>query len=225
MSTWLNEHSRCMIKTDCASEDISAYDVSLMCVGKDGQATKHEFGVDAFDPQETFDTLRICARCESADEYDRGEQPGTAQAFDAPAKPPESLHGGIGELLKSVNELKAEMKDATAEVHRLEARLSSEEAAEPRSEPTAAPAAPAAPDAHQEDTHQYYRTWTSKQPGHAKKGVQKHAKRSSHLDLHGRRAKRTKAKARLVAVKALPERQRFLARARLLGMSARLHGK
>jgi len=63
VSTYKNKEGHCVIQTDCASADIKNYDFGLVCVDKVGAPVRHLFGLNSFDPQETFDTLITCSSC------------------------------------------------------------------------------------------------------------------------------------------------------------------
>lgn len=63
VSTWRSEEGHCMMKTDCAGQDIGDYDFGLVCVNRMGQPTRHLFGKGSFDVQEEFDTLIECHEC------------------------------------------------------------------------------------------------------------------------------------------------------------------
>merc|ERR1719217_1956499 len=54
-----------MIRTQCKGQDISNYDVGLLCVSNvtSGDNVRHLFGKKSFDPEEEFDTLIKCEKC------------------------------------------------------------------------------------------------------------------------------------------------------------------
>merc|ERR1719159_1048457 len=63
VSTWRDEKTgHCIVKTDCTGKDTTEYMFGLICEDDNGK-TRHLFGRDSFDAQETFDTLIPCKTC------------------------------------------------------------------------------------------------------------------------------------------------------------------
>lgn len=59
----------CQFETKCrSSAELKAVEFSFICVDKDGQKTKHDFGVGGFDARDKFDTSVSCAQCLAAEE-------------------------------------------------------------------------------------------------------------------------------------------------------------
>jgi hypothetical protein len=58
----------CWMQTRCQGQNISDYDFGMNCADSDGQITKHMFGKNSFDPEETFDTLVSCGNCLALDQ-------------------------------------------------------------------------------------------------------------------------------------------------------------
>merc|ERR1719217_1792253 len=58
----------CWMQTRCQGQNISDYDFGMNCADADGQITKHMFGKNSFDPEETFNTLVSCEQCLALDQ-------------------------------------------------------------------------------------------------------------------------------------------------------------
>merc|ERR1719217_1688807 len=58
----------CWMQTRCQGQNISDYDFGMNCADADGQITKHMFGKNSFDPEETFNTLVTCEQCLALDQ-------------------------------------------------------------------------------------------------------------------------------------------------------------
>jgi hypothetical protein len=59
----------CQFETRCrSSAELKSVEFSFICVDKEGQKTKHDFGVGGFDARDKFDTSVSCAQCLSAEE-------------------------------------------------------------------------------------------------------------------------------------------------------------
>lgn len=71
VSTFKGMEGTCVLKTDCAAEDIQDYMFGLVCVSKNGIPIRHLFGKNSFDPKETFDTLIACEQCLGLSEIPR----------------------------------------------------------------------------------------------------------------------------------------------------------
>jgi hypothetical protein len=63
VQTYLGEKGTCIMKTKCKGEAIKDHELGLTCVEKDGKSVRHLFGKNAFNPEETFDTLIDCEIC------------------------------------------------------------------------------------------------------------------------------------------------------------------
>merc|ERR1719258_386411 len=96
----------CIVETRCTGkeEKLKEYNVGLTCVEAEGSTTRHLFGVNSFDPEETFDTLIPCKLCLGLD----GEAI-VAQNLTALAKSVSSLAEGIEEVKKEVAEIKEKL--------------------------------------------------------------------------------------------------------------------
>merc|ERR1719335_802306 len=97
----------CIVETRCTGkeEELKDYNVGLTCIEAEGSQTRHLFGVNSFDPEETFDTLIPCKLCLGLD----GEAI-VAQNLTALAKSVSSLAEGIEEVKKEVAEIKEALK-------------------------------------------------------------------------------------------------------------------
>jgi hypothetical protein len=97
----------CIVETRCTGkeEKLKEYNVGLTCVEAEGSTTRHLFGVNSFDPEETFDTLIPCKLCLGLD----GEAI-VAQNLTALAKSVSTLADGIEEVKKGVAEIKEQLK-------------------------------------------------------------------------------------------------------------------
>jgi len=63
VATYRSTAGTCMMQTRCTGKDTSDYNFGLTCVENDESSTRHLFGVNSFDPEETFDTLVECKLC------------------------------------------------------------------------------------------------------------------------------------------------------------------
>merc|ERR1719316_447578 len=72
------------------------YNFGLTCVDAEGSTTRHLFGVNSFDPEETFDTLVECKLCLGLDGDDAAKN--------------------VTALTKDVQALQGEMKEIQADV-------------------------------------------------------------------------------------------------------------
>jgi hypothetical protein len=105
----------CIVETRCSGKEdqLKEYNVGLTCIEAEGSQTRHLFGVDSFDPEETFDTLIPCKLCLGLD----GEAI-VAQNLTALAKSVSSLAKGIEEVKEEVAEIKEQLskkKNATTD--------------------------------------------------------------------------------------------------------------
>lgn len=68
VATWRDSQTgHCIMRTKCTEEEMSNYEYGLICLDQEGEPIKHLFGKGSFDPEETFDTLLVCAECDGAD--------------------------------------------------------------------------------------------------------------------------------------------------------------
>jgi len=107
VSTWKTQANHCIVRTDCARQDISRYPIALLCVDSAGGRVRHVFGKDSFAPEETFDTLIICEECKA----DTGPQ---GRVGDTKA-----LNATLQAFVREVNEIKQRALYARIEVHSL----------------------------------------------------------------------------------------------------------
>lgn len=128
VATYRSPSGTCMMQTRCTGKDTSDYNFGLTCVENDESSTRHLFGVNSFDPEETFDTLVECKLCLGLD----GEA---------------VVAKNLTELESSVATLQGEMKGVQADVKEIleELKLDKTTAA-----PTEAPAEAADADAEAE---------------------------------------------------------------------------
>jgi hypothetical protein len=63
VATYRSTTGTCMMQTRCTGKDTSDYNFGLTCVENDESSTRHLFGVNSFDSEETFDTLVECKLC------------------------------------------------------------------------------------------------------------------------------------------------------------------
>jgi len=131
VSTWKSPEGHCIMKTDCAKEELGSkdYEFGLVCVDKNGMPVKHLFGKDSFDPEETFDTLIKCDQCLGLEDI-----PDTVV-----------LAGEVASMAKDVNNLKDVMKNISVNVMMLNNKVFSQAAPGPSPGPAPAPAVPAKP--------------------------------------------------------------------------------
>jgi len=96
VATYRSGAGTCVIQTRCTGKDTTEYNFGLTCVDAEGSTTRHLFGVNSFDPEETFDTLVECKLCLGLDGDDAAKN--------------------VTALTKSVQELQGEMKEIQADV-------------------------------------------------------------------------------------------------------------
>jgi hypothetical protein len=97
VATYRSPTGTCIMQTRCTGKDTSDYNFGLTCVESDESSTRHLFGVNSFDPEETFDTLVECQLCLGLD----GEA---------------VVARNLTDLEKSVTTLQEEMKGVQADV-------------------------------------------------------------------------------------------------------------
>merc|ERR1719353_1948470 len=86
----------CWMQTRCQGQNISDYDFGMNCADADGQITKHMFGKNSFDAEETFNTLVTCDTCLALDQE--------------PAKGVSDLAITVLSLEKELDSIKADVK-------------------------------------------------------------------------------------------------------------------
>lgn len=68
VSGWVNKAKHLVVQTACKDQPtFSAYALRVVCVDKDGGRVLHNFEKGGFDPEEIFDTLIVCDKCEAGD--------------------------------------------------------------------------------------------------------------------------------------------------------------
>jgi len=116
VATYRSGAGTCVIQTRCTGKDTTEYNFGLTCVDAEGSTTRHLFGVNSFDPEETFDTLVECKLCLGLDGDDAAKN--------------------VTALTKDVQALQGEMKEIQADVATIMKELDLKTTA-----PTEAPAA------------------------------------------------------------------------------------
>jgi hypothetical protein len=111
VSVWRNEEGHCVMRTECKGVDIKSYTFGLICIEKTGTTTRHVFGKDSFDEEETFDTLVTCEKCLSFD-YDRAKD---GDKLSPIAK--------VKALKQDIQELTSMAKDLSGSVEKLNAQV------------------------------------------------------------------------------------------------------
>jgi len=126
VATYRSGAGTCVMQTRCTGKDTTEYNFGLTCVDAEGSTTRHLFGVNSFDPEETFDTLVECKLCLGLDGDDAAKN--------------------VTALTKDVQALQGEMKEIQADVATIMKELDLKTTA-----PTEAPAEePAAEEAGEE---------------------------------------------------------------------------
>merc|ERR1719420_2635996 len=92
----------CWMQTRCQGQNISDYDFGMNCADSDGQITKHMFGKNSFDAEETFNTLVSCEHCLALDQE--------------PAKGMTDLAITVLSLEKELDAIKSDVKSIKDEV-------------------------------------------------------------------------------------------------------------
>merc|ERR1719440_696749 len=95
------------MNTACSKANITNYEFGLICVDKAGAPTRHLFGRDSFDPDETFDTLIECEQCLGLEDI----------ADDI------ALTGQVIALSKEIKGLKGMMTNITSDVQKLNEKV------------------------------------------------------------------------------------------------------
>jgi len=114
VSTWKdNRTGHCMMETNCTNESMENYVYGLLCTDKDNEPVKHLFGKNSFDPEETFDTLLICAECAGVED----------EAFKVNATVVAELESDVKELGKMLKEASKAVIELNAKVFKPELKL------------------------------------------------------------------------------------------------------
>jgi hypothetical protein len=109
-----------MMKTQCQGIDTSKYTFGLVCATNDGAVVRHLFGVDSFDPVETFNTLLTCDKCLGLD-----DEPGPlALSRHAAVESKTELAEKVATLGQEVKDLRTTMTSVTDEVKKISDALS-----------------------------------------------------------------------------------------------------
>lgn len=53
----------CVLRTKCAGQDLSSFDVSFDCLAQSGSRQTHSMGIGSFDQEEEYDTDLTCQEC------------------------------------------------------------------------------------------------------------------------------------------------------------------
>lgn len=109
VSTYLGDKGTCVMETNCTGKSIKDHELGLTCVEKDGKSARHLFGKNAFNPEETFDTLIDCEICLGLD----------VAKLDKPM----SIKDTIVSLKTEVEELKKDMTSVSADVKKLNEKV------------------------------------------------------------------------------------------------------
>jgi len=134
VSTWKNQASHCVIRTECTKQSLMEYNIRLLCIDKGNERVRHVFGKGSFDPAETFDTLVVCDQCTAEEAIPPPQPPGPAPApasaaVEQPTGPVASfaaaaevakLSATVQTLSSEVHDLTVSMASNTAAVNRLE---------------------------------------------------------------------------------------------------------
>jgi len=121
ISTWKNQASHCVIRTECNNQTMMDYTIRLICVDKGNERVRHVFGKGSFDPQETFDTLVVCEQCTAEEAVQQGPAPAPA-----PVEPPTGpVPYGSFAASADVAKLSATVQTLSTEVHELTVSMAS----------------------------------------------------------------------------------------------------
>lgn len=174
VATYRSANGTCIMQTRCTGKDTSEYNFGLTCVDSEGSTTRHLFGVNSFDPEETFDTLVECKLCLGLDGDDAAKN--------------------VTALTKDVASLQGEMKEIQADVATIMKELDLKTTA-PTEAPAEEPAAeesgeePAAEEAGEEEAAAEEETTAAPagflhQKRHHKKKPASHAARKVEIRRH-----------------------------------------
>lgn len=119
VETWRDDKTgHCHVQTKCKGVDTTKYMFGLICLDKDDTKTRHLFGVDSFDSEETFDTLIACKECLALDNYTKVTE---LEAENAElAAEVDSLATEVGTISKTFTTLKDDVKKLNEEVAKKE---------------------------------------------------------------------------------------------------------
>lgn len=109
VQTYLGDKGTCVMETKCKADAIKDHELGLTCVEKNGKSTRHLFGKNAFNPEETFDTLIDCEICLGLDV--------------AKLAKPMSIKDTIASLKTEVAELKKGMESVSGDVKKLNEKV------------------------------------------------------------------------------------------------------
>lgn len=119
VSTWRNADSgHCTVETKCSGQDTSKYMFGLICLDDKGIKTRHLFGVDSFDSEETFDTLIVCKECLALDNVTKATE---LEAENA------ELAGEVNALATEVGSIKNTFQDLDKDVKKLKETVAAKE--------------------------------------------------------------------------------------------------
>jgi len=178
VATYRSGAGTCVMQTRCTGKDTTEYNFGLTCVDAEGSTTRHLFGVNSFDPEETFDTLVECKLCLGLDGDDAAKN--------------------VTALTKDVQDLQGEMKEIQADVATIMKELDLKTTAPteaPAEEPAEEPAAeeggeePAAEEGGEEEAPAEEETTAAPagflhQKRHHKKKPASHAARKVEIRRH-----------------------------------------
>lgn len=163
----------CIMKTACSNTNTTTYDFGLICVDKNGAPTRHLFGMDSFDPEETFDTLIECDQCFGLEDVpDDVALSGRVLSLNKEVK---SLKTMMGDIAKDVGMLN---KEVFPEPSKNTTNATAENAPNPGA-PAAAPPADAAPAAAPASALVHHQTRKVTKRGHSIHKGQK-ARKAAH---------------------------------------------
>lgn len=106
IATYRSPDGTCVVQTRCSSQEMQDYNYGLTCVDKENESTRHLFGKNSFDAEETFDTLVECKLCLGLD----GSEKTSGNATD-------------GSLAEQVDELKEAVQDIKKDVEGIKEKL------------------------------------------------------------------------------------------------------
>mmetsp|Transcript_73926 Transcript_73926/g.142960 ORF Transcript_73926/g.142960 Transcript_73926/m.142960 type:complete len:345 (+) Transcript_73926:82-1116(+) len=119
VSTWKNQASHCVIRTECKNQSLMEYNIRLICIDKGNERVRHVFGKGSFDLEETFDTLVVCDQCTAEEALQQGGAPAPAPAIGTQ---PGTLQASLASSFaarEEVEKLSATVQTLSTEVHEL----------------------------------------------------------------------------------------------------------
>jgi len=116
LSTWKNQASHCVIRTECKHQSLVNYNIRLLCIDRANETVRHEFGKGSFDDEETFDTLVVCDQCIADDALQQaapGVAPAPAPGMEIPTGTYSSFatNSQVAQLSATVQTLSTEVKE------------------------------------------------------------------------------------------------------------------